>query len=104
MYHAASRGDLREDIYEGDSDRLDWLAIFGEVCKRFNRQTRGHALQSNRSNVGVILFGLVCIASGALLIAKGTVWNLSLGDKKYLVGGVMSLYGLYALVRGILGR
>ena len=31
-----SRGDRREDIYFGEADRLAWLEIFGQVCRRFN--------------------------------------------------------------------
>ena len=31
-----SRGDHREDIYLGDTDREAWLALLGLVCERFN--------------------------------------------------------------------
>jgi len=36
LYHVTSRGDGREDIYLPDADRLAWLDVFGQVCKRFN--------------------------------------------------------------------
>lgn len=36
LYHVTSRGDGREDIFLSDSDRLAWLVVFGQVCKRFN--------------------------------------------------------------------
>jgi putative transposase len=36
LYHVTSRGDGREDIYLSDADRLAWLEVFGQVCKRFN--------------------------------------------------------------------
>lgn len=36
LYHVTSRGDGREDIYLSDADRLAWLDVFGQVCKRFN--------------------------------------------------------------------
>lgn len=36
LYHVTSRGDGREDIYLSEADRLAWLDVFGQVCKRFN--------------------------------------------------------------------
>lgn len=36
LYHVTSRGDGREDIYLSDADRLAWLEVFGQACKRFN--------------------------------------------------------------------
>jgi len=36
FYHVTSRGDGREDIYLSDADRLAWLEIFAQVCRRFN--------------------------------------------------------------------
>jgi putative transposase len=36
LYHVTSRGDGREDIYLSDADRLVWLDVFAQVCKRFN--------------------------------------------------------------------
>ncbi|MEW6416420.1 MAG: transposase [Pseudomonadota bacterium] len=36
LYHVTARGDGREEIYLGEADRLAWLDVFGQVCKRFN--------------------------------------------------------------------
>lgn len=36
LYHVTSRGDRREAIYLCDDDRLAWLQILADVCKRFN--------------------------------------------------------------------
>jgi len=36
LYHVTSRGDGREDIYLNEADRLAWLDVLGQVCKRFN--------------------------------------------------------------------
>jgi REP element-mobilizing transposase RayT len=36
LYHVTSRGNRREDIYFDEADRLEWLRILGDVCKRFN--------------------------------------------------------------------
>jgi len=36
LYHVTSRGDGREDIYLSDADRVAWLDVLGQVCKRFN--------------------------------------------------------------------
>ena len=36
LYHVTSRGDGQEAIYLSDDDREVWLAVLGQVCKRFN--------------------------------------------------------------------
>jgi putative transposase len=36
LYHVTARGDRREVIYRDDQDRIDWLALLGEVCSRFH--------------------------------------------------------------------
>lgn len=36
LYHVTSRGDGREDIYLDDTGREVWLAVFAQVCARFN--------------------------------------------------------------------
>ena len=36
LYHVTSRGDRREAIYLDDADCQHWLALFGQVCRRFN--------------------------------------------------------------------
>ena len=47
IYHITSRGNRREDIYVDDSDRDQWLALFGQVCKRFNWRCHAYCLMSN---------------------------------------------------------
>lgn len=46
-----SRGDRREDIYRDDEDREDWLAVFSQVCKRFNWRCHAWCLMSNHYHV-----------------------------------------------------
>jgi len=47
LYHVTSRGDRREDIYEGDEDRRIFLALLGDVCERYNWVSHGYCLMSN---------------------------------------------------------
>ena len=47
LYHVTSRGDGREDIYRGDTDRQTFLAVFAEVCARFNWRAHADCLMSN---------------------------------------------------------
>lgn len=47
LYHITSRGDRREDIYEDDRDRKQFLSILGEVCKRYNWICHAYCLMSN---------------------------------------------------------
>lgn len=47
LYHVTSRGDGREDIYLSGEDRLLWLELMGEVCKRFNWVCHAYCLMSN---------------------------------------------------------
>lgn len=48
-----SRGDRREDIYEGDQDRTAWLKVFGEVCDRLNWRCHAYCLMSNHYHIVV---------------------------------------------------
>ncbi len=47
LYHVTSRGDGREDIYRGDTDRLAFLAVFGDVCERFNWWAHAYCRMTN---------------------------------------------------------
>ena len=47
LYHITSRGDRREDIYDDDSDRNDFLSIFGSVISQFNWVCYAYCLMSN---------------------------------------------------------
>lgn len=51
LYHVTSRGDGREDIYLSDEDRLLWLEMLGEVCKRFNWLCHAYCLMSNHYHI-----------------------------------------------------
>lgn len=47
LYHVTSRGDGREAIYLSDDDRLDWLAVLEQVCRRFNWVVHAWCQMSN---------------------------------------------------------
>ena len=47
LYHVTSRGDRREDIYADEVDRLAWLALFDQVCRRFNWTCHGWCQMTN---------------------------------------------------------
>ncbi len=47
LYHVTSRGDRREDIFHTDADRLAWLGVLAQVCKRFNWTVHAYCLMSN---------------------------------------------------------
>ena len=47
LYHVTSRGDRREDIYETDSDRRNFISILGDVCDQFNWRCHAYCLMTN---------------------------------------------------------
>jgi putative transposase len=47
LYHVTSRGDRREAIYRDDQDRMDWLAVLGEVRRRFNWRCHAYCEMTN---------------------------------------------------------
>ena len=47
LYHVTSRGDRRENIYENDEDRKEWLAVLEKVCDRFNWRCHAYCLMDN---------------------------------------------------------
>ncbi|WP_082814770.1 transposase [Collimonas fungivorans] len=53
VYHVTSRGDRREDIYVDDQDRLLWLGILGQVCRRFNWTCHAWCQMSNHYHIVV---------------------------------------------------
>ena len=53
LYHVTSRGDRREDIYLDDDDRLIWLAVFSQVCSRFNWRCHAWCLMDNHYHIVV---------------------------------------------------
>jgi REP element-mobilizing transposase RayT len=53
VYHVTSRGDRREDIYSDDADRLVWIEIFAEVCRRMNWVCHAWCQMTNHYHVVV---------------------------------------------------
>ena len=53
FYYVTSRGDRREDIFFDDADRLAWLALFDQVCQRFNWVCHVWCLMDNHYHVVV---------------------------------------------------
>jgi REP element-mobilizing transposase RayT len=47
VYHVTSRGDRRENIYDTDNDREEWLGLLGRVCERFNWRCHAYCLMDN---------------------------------------------------------
>lgn len=47
LYHITSRGDRREDIYEGDADRQAFLSVLASVCVQYNWVCHAYCLMSN---------------------------------------------------------
>jgi len=47
LYHVTSRGDRREDIYECDSDRMNFLSVLTDVCETYNWVCHAYCLMSN---------------------------------------------------------
>jgi len=47
LYHVTSRGERRESIFRTDSDRLVWLALLAETCKRFQFVVHAYCLMGN---------------------------------------------------------
>jgi putative transposase len=53
LYHVTSRGDRREAIYLGDADRQQWLALFAQVCQRYNWACHAYCLMDNHYHIVV---------------------------------------------------
>lgn len=51
LYHVTSRGDRREDIYDGKQDCEAWLTIFGNVCERFNWICHAYCQMTNHYHI-----------------------------------------------------
>jgi putative transposase len=50
MYHATSRGDRRELIFDDDSDRAALLSVLGECMQRFDAQGLAYCLMGNHGH------------------------------------------------------
>jgi len=53
LYHVTSRGDRREAIFLNDADRLVWLEVFAQTCKRFNWICHAWCLMDNHYHIVV---------------------------------------------------
>ena len=53
LYHVTSRGDREEDIYLNEDDRDRWLALFGQVCARFNWVCHAYCQMTNHYHLVV---------------------------------------------------
>lgn len=42
-----------------------------------------------------MVVGLALLFGGASIIFRGRIWDLALGDERFLVGGIMLLIGMY---------
>ena len=51
LYHVTARGDRRENIYFSPADRMAWLDIFGDVCRRFNWVCHAYCQMTNHYHV-----------------------------------------------------
>ena len=47
LYHVTSRGDRRENIYESDTDRENYIQILRDVCAQYNWAIHLYCLMSN---------------------------------------------------------
>ncbi|WNB76389.1 transposase [Methylomonas koyamae] len=47
LYHVTSRGDRRENIYEDDEDRVQFLVVLRRVVEDFNWVCHGYCLMTN---------------------------------------------------------
>lgn len=52
-YHVTARGDRRSTIFRTDSDRLTWLALLAETCKRFDFTVLAYCLMGNHYHLVV---------------------------------------------------
>lgn len=47
LYHVTSRGERRGNIFLSDEDRLVWLALLAETCRRFQFVVHAYCLMGN---------------------------------------------------------
>lgn len=47
LYHVTARGNERRKIYKSDQDRIKWLEIFTNVCRRYNWVCYSYCLMGN---------------------------------------------------------
>ena len=55
LHYVTSRGCRREDIFQSDDDRYDWLNVLGATCQWFNCVLRAFCQTSNwKANVYIL--------------------------------------------------
>jgi REP element-mobilizing transposase RayT len=86
-YHVMSRGDRREDIFQDDVDRQDFIRTLAEACQKTDWQVHAYCLMPNH-------FHLVVETPNGNLVA-GMRWLLSaytirLNQRHKLAGHVFS--------------
>lgn len=56
--------------------------------------------KSSKPNWNTFFIGFASFLSGLSIIFRGTIWNLGLGNERYLVGGIAIFFGIYCLALG----
>ena len=54
LYYVTSRDDRREDIYETDEDRENYLSILGAVCETYHWHFHAYCLMTNHYRLSPI--------------------------------------------------
>lgn len=75
MYHVMNRGDPREDIFRGDTDRLSFIRTLEEACEKTAWQIHCYCLMSNH-------FHLVVETPNPNLV-EGMKWLLGVYTKRF---------------------
>ena len=53
LYHVTSRGDAREDIFFVEADRLYWLGLLGDICRRYKWICHAYCQMTNHWHIVV---------------------------------------------------
>lgn len=53
LYHVTSRGDRKSVIFHDNADRLAWLSVLTDVCKRFNFRVHSYCQMNNHYHLMV---------------------------------------------------
>ena len=55
----------------------------------------------DKINAPVVVIGTSILLVGINIIYRGNIWNIVLGDERYLIGGLALLVGLYITILGL---
>jgi hypothetical protein len=55
----------------------------------------------SEANLPALGMAVVTVSLGISIIYDGRIWDISLGEERYLVGGVAVLFGIYFGLLGI---